>query len=66
MRELAALLKDWPQAEFNIEGNPFHNLMDFVRERAAAAGTFVPDSVGPVHLATTAGSSRRTARAWRR
>ena len=35
--ELAALLKDWPQAEFNIEGNPFHNLMELVREAAAAA-----------------------------
>ncbi|MDQ2734309.1 MAG: pyridoxine 5'-phosphate synthase, partial [Pseudomonadota bacterium] len=30
--DLAAMLKDWPQAEFNIEGNPFHNLMDIVRE----------------------------------
>ena len=35
--ELAALLKDWPRAEFNIEGNPFHNLMALVRDDAAAA-----------------------------
>jgi pyridoxine 5-phosphate synthase len=47
VRELHALLKkDWPQAEFNIEGNPFHNLMDFVRELRPHQCTFVPDSEG--------------------
>jgi len=46
VRELAALLKDWPAAEFNIEGNPFHNLMDFVREQRPQQCTFVPDSEG--------------------
>ncbi len=46
VRELAALLKDWPAAEFNIEGNPFHNLMDFVREWRPAQCTFVPDDEG--------------------
>jgi pyridoxine 5-phosphate synthase len=25
--DLAELLKAWPDCEFNIEGNPFHNLM---------------------------------------
>jgi pyridoxine 5-phosphate synthase len=30
VHELAALLRAWPDREFNIEGNPFHNLMDFV------------------------------------
>ncbi|HSV81454.1 MAG TPA: pyridoxine 5'-phosphate synthase [Ramlibacter sp.] len=45
--ELHALLKkSWPQAEFNIEGNPFHNLMDFVRELRPHQVTFVPDSEG--------------------
>ena len=44
VHELAALLKAWPQAEFNIEGNPFHNLMDFVRELRPHQCTFVPDS----------------------
>ena len=44
--ELAALLKDWPDREFNIEGNPFHNLMDFVREVRPQQVTFVPDSEG--------------------
>jgi pyridoxine 5-phosphate synthase len=33
-------------AEFNIEGNPFHNLMDFVRELRPDQCTFVPDSEG--------------------
>jgi pyridoxine 5-phosphate synthase len=46
VRELAALLKGWPQAEFNIEGNPFHNLMDFVREWRPQQCTFVPDTQG--------------------
>ena len=45
VHELAALMKQWPQAEYNIEGNPFHNLMDVVRERRPHQCTFVPDSV---------------------
>lgn len=45
VRELSELLaKDWPKAEFNIEGNPFHNLMDFVRELRPHQATFVPDA----------------------
>lgn len=44
VRDLAALLKDWPQAEYNIEGNPFHNLMPFIRELRPQQCTFVPDS----------------------
>ena len=32
--------------EFNIEGNPFHNLMDFVRKYRPHQATFVPDSEG--------------------
>ena len=43
---LADLLQQWPQAEFNIEGNPFHNLMDFVRAVRPQQCTFVPDSEG--------------------
>lgn len=42
--ELSALMKQWPQAEYNIEGNPFQNLMDFVREFRPHQATFVPDS----------------------
>ncbi|MBV5296009.1 MAG: pyridoxine 5'-phosphate synthase [Curvibacter lanceolatus] len=44
--DLAALLEQWPQAEFNIEGNPFHNLMEHVREFRPHQATFVPDSEG--------------------
>jgi pyridoxine 5-phosphate synthase len=51
VRELAALLKDWPDREFNVEGNPHHNLMDCVRDLRARQlpvhqVTFVPDSEG--------------------
>jgi pyridoxine 5-phosphate synthase len=46
VHDLAALMKTWPQAEYNIEGNPFHNLMDFVRTVRPHQCTFVPDAVG--------------------
>jgi pyridoxine 5-phosphate synthase len=46
VHDLAALLKAWPDREFNIEGNPFHNLMDFVRQVCPHQVTFVPDSEG--------------------
>ncbi len=42
--ELSAMMADWPGREFNIEGNPFHNLMEFVRELRPDQCTFVPDS----------------------
>ena len=46
--ELAALMKDWPDREFNVEGNPLQNLMAFVRNLSARGlplhqCTFVPD-----------------------
>ncbi len=49
--DLAALLQDWPDREFNVEGNPFHNLMDCVADLVARKlpvhqVTFVPDSEG--------------------
>ena len=49
--ELARLLKDWPDREFNIEGNPLHNLMDVVGQLVAQQlpvhqVTFVPDTEG--------------------
>ncbi|MEY8879395.1 MAG: pyridoxine 5'-phosphate synthase, partial [Leptothrix sp. (in: b-proteobacteria)] len=49
--DLAELLRAWPHIDFNIEGNPFHNLMDVVRGLASQGlrphqATFVPDSVG--------------------
>ena len=46
VHDLATLLKAWPEREFNIEGNPFHNLMDFVRQVRPHQVTFVPDSEG--------------------
>ncbi|MES2888423.1 MAG: pyridoxine 5'-phosphate synthase [Pseudomonadota bacterium] len=51
VHELAALLRDWPAVEFNIEGNPLHNLMDVLQSlvdqgQAPHQCTFVPDSVG--------------------
>ncbi|WP_374669803.1 pyridoxine 5'-phosphate synthase [Ramlibacter sp.] len=46
VHELSALVKAWPGAEYNIEGNPFHNLMDFVRALRPHQCTFVPDSEG--------------------
>lgn len=45
VRELAELMARWPQADYNIEGNPLHNLMDYVRELRPHQATFVPDSV---------------------
>ena len=49
--DLAALLKAWPDKEFNVEGNPFHNLMDCVADLRARnlpvhQVTFVPDGEG--------------------
>ena len=49
VHDLAALMKQWPEAEYNLEGNPFQNLMDIVRALCAAGDrphqvTFVPDS----------------------
>src|ERR1035437_6970457 len=51
VRDLAELLQAWPDREFNIEGNPLHNLMDVVHELVAYKlpvhqVTFVPDSEG--------------------
>lgn len=47
--EIAAMMKDWPDREFNIEGNPFQNLIGFVHDLSARGlpvhqCTFVPDS----------------------
>ena len=49
--DLAELLKAWPDREFNVEGNPLHNLMDCVgdlrlRGLPVHQVTFVPDSEG--------------------
>jgi pyridoxine 5-phosphate synthase len=44
VHDLHALLQRWPQAEYNIEGNPFHNLMPLARALRPAQCTLVPDA----------------------
>jgi pyridoxine 5-phosphate synthase len=46
VNDIAVLLQDWPQAEYNIEGNPFQNLMGFIRATKPHQATFVPDGEG--------------------
>jgi len=46
VHDLSALLRQWPDREFNIEGNPFHNLMGFVQELRPQQCTLVPDGEG--------------------
>jgi pyridoxine 5-phosphate synthase len=41
---LAALVREFPHAEFNIEGNPEHNLMALIAANSPQQATFVPDS----------------------
>jgi pyridoxine 5-phosphate synthase len=41
--ELCALLRDHPEVEFNIEGNPFHQLLPLVRRVRPQQCTLVPD-----------------------
>ena len=43
---LSQLLADWPDREYNIEGNPFQNLMGFVRALRPHQCTLVPDGEG--------------------
>jgi pyridoxine 5-phosphate synthase len=45
VQDLRACLRDWPQAQFNIEGNPAHQLMDMVRQHRPHQATFVPDTI---------------------
>ena len=45
VRDLAAVVRE-RGAEFNIEGNPFHGLLEFVREVRPAKCTLVPDETG--------------------
>jgi pyridoxine 5-phosphate synthase len=47
--EISAMMKDWPDREFNVEGNPLQNLMGFIHDLSARGlpvhqCTFVPDS----------------------
>ena len=56
--ELTALMKAWPEREFNIEGNPFHNLMQHVRDVRPHQVTLCPTAKAN-SPATTAGPSRK-------
>lgn len=44
--DLSELMKAWPDREYNIEGNPFQNLMGFVQQFKPHQATFVPDGEG--------------------
>lgn len=44
VEKLAGVIATWPvKREYNIEGNPFQNLMDYVRKYRPHQATFVPD-----------------------
>ncbi len=43
VRELATLVRARPSIEYNIEGNPFHQVIDLVREVRPHQCTLVPD-----------------------
>ncbi|HZZ42303.1 MAG TPA: pyridoxine 5'-phosphate synthase [Tepidisphaeraceae bacterium] len=42
---LAKLLRNYPGAEFNIEGNPFHDYLHYAREVRPTQCTLVPDTI---------------------
>ena len=46
VRDISQLLRRYPHVEFNIEGNPFHDYMELVREVRPTQCTLVPDEVG--------------------
>ena len=46
VHELSRMLKDYPDAEFNVEGNPFENALDLVRAVRPHQFTLVPDDPG--------------------
>src|SRR5438132_759060 len=42
--DIAKLLQSYPHAEFNIEGNPFDQYMDYARDVRPTQCTLVPDT----------------------
>jgi pyridoxine 5-phosphate synthase len=42
--ELAELVLRYPSAEYNIEGNPFHGLLEHCKQSRPAQATLVPDA----------------------
>jgi pyridoxine 5-phosphate synthase len=62
--DLAELMQQWPDREFNVEGNPLHNLMDVAAELKARnlplhQLTLVPDGEGQL-TSDHGGAFRRT------
>jgi len=45
VRDVAQLLQRWPNVEYNLEGNPLHQLMEHVLAVQPDQCTFVPDAV---------------------
>jgi len=45
VRDIARLLRSWPGVEYNLEGNPLHQLMRHVSAVRPTQCTFVPDAV---------------------
>jgi pyridoxine 5-phosphate synthase len=43
--DMRDLLRSWPGVEYNLEGNPFHNLLEHVRAGRPQQCTFVPDAI---------------------
>lgn len=43
--DVAELIEGYPEAELNIEGNPYHGLLDLVREVRPQQCTLVPDAI---------------------
>lgn len=41
--DLAEMLRDYPEIEYNIEGNPYHQVMEIVRKTSPTQATLVPD-----------------------
>ena len=48
--ELATLMKAWPDREYNIEGNPSQNLMDFIRNTPHRRPCSLSDTVTTTRL----------------
>lgn len=44
VRDIARLLQRWPAVEYNLEGNPLHQLMEHVLAVRPHQATFVPDA----------------------
>ncbi len=44
--EVARLMRSWPEAEYNIEGNPFHGLLETLERIRPDQATLVPDEPG--------------------